>query len=41
MTAHLEAVRAMNKALKSLYAALSDGQKHAADELFWSPMGMM
>jgi len=41
MTAHLEAVRAMNKALKSLYAALSDGQKHAADELFRGPMGMM
>jgi LTXXQ motif family protein len=41
MTAHLEAVRTMNKALKPLYAALSDSQKHAADELFWGPMGMM
>jgi hypothetical protein len=41
MTAHLEAVRTMNKALKSLYAALTDGQKHAADELFRGPMGMM
>jgi hypothetical protein len=40
MAAHLEAVRAMNKALKPLYAALSDSQKHAADELFWGPMGM-
>jgi LTXXQ motif family protein len=41
MTAHLEAMSAMNKALKSLYAGLSDSQKHAADELFWGPMGMM
>jgi LTXXQ motif family protein len=41
MTAHLEAVRAMIKALKPLYAALSDSQKKAADQLFWGPMGMM
>ena len=41
MTAHLEAMRAMNKALKPLYAALSDSQKHTADELAWGPMGMM
>ncbi len=41
MTAHLDAVRAMNKALKPLYAALSDGQKKTADQLLWSPMGMM
>lgn len=41
MTAQLDAVRAMDKALKLLYAALSDAQKHAADQLFWSPMGMM
>jgi len=41
MEAQLNAVRAMNKALKPLYAALSDGQKHTADEMFWGPMGMM
>jgi hypothetical protein len=41
MAAQLEAVRAMNKALKPLYAALGDSQKHTADELFWGPMGMM
>ncbi len=41
MAAQLEAVRAMNKALKPLYAALNDSQKHTADELFWGPMGMM
>ena len=41
MAAQLEAVRAMDKALKPLYAALSDGQKKAADQLFWGPMGMM
>ncbi len=41
MAAQLEAVRAMNKALKPLYAALSDGQKKTADQLFWGPMGMM
>jgi len=41
MTAHLDAVRTMNKALKPLYAALSDSQKKTADQLFWGPMGMM
>ena len=41
MAARLEALRAMSKALKPLYAALSDGQKQAADQLFWGPMGMM
>jgi hypothetical protein len=41
MAAQLEAVRAMNKALKPLYAALSDSQKKTADELFWGHMGMM
>jgi LTXXQ motif family protein len=41
MAARLEALRAVNKALKPLYAALSDSQKHTADELFWGPMGMM
>ena len=41
MAAHLDALRAMNKALKPLYAALSEVQKKAADQLFWGPMGMM
>jgi hypothetical protein len=41
MEAQLDAVRAMNKALKPLYAALSDSQKQTADQLFWGPMGMM
>ena len=41
MAAQLDAMRAMNKALKPLYAALSDNQKKAADQLFWGPMGMM
>jgi LTXXQ motif family protein len=41
MAAQLDAMRAMDKALKPLYAALSDGQKKTADQLFWSPMGMM
>ena len=39
--AQLDAIRAMNKALKPLYAALSDDQKKTADQLFWGPMGMM
>jgi LTXXQ motif family protein len=41
MAAQLDAMRAMDKALKPLYAALSDGQKKTADQLFWGPMGMM
>lgn len=41
MAAQLEAVRAMNKALKPLYAALGDGQKKTADDLFWGHRGMM
>jgi hypothetical protein len=41
MAAQLDALRAMNKALKPLYAALSETQKQAADQLFWGPMGMM
>jgi LTXXQ motif family protein len=41
MAAHLDAMRAMNKALKPLYAALSDDQKKTADQLFWGPIGMM
>jgi hypothetical protein len=41
MAAQLDAVRAMDKVLKPLYAALTDSQKKAADQLFWGPMGMM
>ncbi len=41
MAAQLDAMRAINKALKPLYAALSDSQKQTADQLFRSPMGMM
>jgi len=41
MAAQLDAMRAKNKALKPLYAALSDDQKKSADQLFWGPMGMM
>ena len=41
MAAQLEAIRAMNKALKPLYAALGESQRQAADQLFWGPMGMM
>jgi hypothetical protein len=41
MAAQLDAVRAMNNALKPLYAALSDSQKKTADQLFWAPMGTM
>jgi hypothetical protein len=41
MAAQLDAMRVMDKALKPLYAALSDGQKKTADQLFWGPMGMM
>jgi len=41
MAAQLDALRAMNKALKPLHATLSDDQKKAADQLFWGPMGMM
>ncbi len=41
MAAQLDAIRAMNKTLKPLYAALSEDQKKTADQLFWGPMGMM
>lgn len=41
MAAQLDAVRAMNKALKPLYAALDDSQKQRADQTLWGPMGMM
>ena len=41
MATQLDAIRAMNKALKPLYGALSDDQKKTADQFFWGPMGMM
>jgi hypothetical protein len=41
MTAHLEALRKLKAAVDPLYAALSDAQKKAADQLMLSPMGMM
>jgi hypothetical protein len=41
MAAHLDAIRAVGKTLKPLYAALSDTQKQAANQLFWGSMGMM
>lgn len=41
MAAQLDAMRAVNKALKPLYAALSDSQKQTANQLLWGRMGMM
>ena len=41
MTVQLDATRAMSKAIRPLYASLSDTQKKSADQLFWGPMGMM
>jgi hypothetical protein len=41
MSARLEQMRSLNKALKVLYAVLDATQKKTADELIWSPMGMM
>jgi hypothetical protein len=41
MAAQLDALRAMNKTLKPLYAAFSDTQKQAANQFIWGPMGMM
>jgi hypothetical protein len=41
MADQLDHIRAVDKALKPLYAAFSDDQKHTADQLFWTPMGMM
>jgi len=40
MTAHLEALRTWKAAVEPLYAALSDEQKKAADQLMTGPMGM-
>jgi hypothetical protein len=41
MTAHLEALRKLKTAVDPLYAAFTDGQKKAADQLMLSPMGIM
>ena len=41
MTARLDALRAVGKALKPLYAALSDEQKQLADQFIKSSTGMM
>jgi hypothetical protein len=41
MATRLDAVRAITKALKPLYAALSGEQKQIADQIFWGPIGMM
>jgi LTXXQ motif family protein len=41
MAARLESLRAMDKALKPLYAALSEDQKKTADQMSWGPMGPM
>ena len=41
MAAHLDALRATNKALKPLYAALDQSQKQTADQLLRGPMGVM
>jgi hypothetical protein len=41
MSAQLDSIRAMNKVLLPLYAALDDTQKQAANQLMWGPMGMM
>ncbi len=41
MAAQLDALRAMNAAMKPLYDSFSDSQKQVADRLFWGPMGMM
>ena len=40
MTAHLEALHKLKAAVEPLYAALSDEQKKAADQLMSGPMGM-
>ena len=41
ISGQLEAVRKFKSAVDPLYAALSEEQKKAADELLMSPMGMM
>ena len=41
MTVHLDALRKLKAAVDPLYAAFTDEQKKAADQLMLSPMGMM
>ncbi|CAO3408212.1 Spy/CpxP family protein refolding chaperone [Azospirillum largimobile] len=41
LATRFDAVKALEAAAKSLYAALSDDQKKVADQLFAGPMGMM
>lgn len=41
MAAQLEALRAVNKTLKPLYASFNEAQKKTAGQLIWCPMGMM
>jgi hypothetical protein len=41
MTAHLEALRKLKTAVDPLYAAFTDEQKKAADQLMLGPIGMM
>ena len=41
LAAQLDAVRAMNMALKPLYGTLTDSQKQRADQILLGPMGMM
>jgi hypothetical protein len=40
MAAHLDAMRASDKALKPLCAAFDDAQKRAADQMLGAHMGM-
>ncbi|MGB8365315.1 MAG: Spy/CpxP family protein refolding chaperone [Rhizomicrobium sp.] len=41
MALQIDALRAIDKSLKPLYATFSDSQKKVADQLIWCPMGMM
>jgi hypothetical protein len=41
MTAHLKALQKIKTVVDPLYAAFTDEQKKAADQLMLSPMGMM
>lgn len=41
MESQIGSLKMLNAALKPLYAALSNEQKAAADQMIWGPMGMM
>ena len=41
MASQLDALRAMNKAVRPLYTALDAAQRQTADQFFWGSMGMM